>query len=266
MPEFVLAHRSGRQIAGLGGWMQFTGKSAEQLGDYDKLPAVHPEDREIYRQAWAKGIATRSKIEFSARIRAMTAPIRGSSAASSRSSIQKAISPSGMVFPGRLSTSRSRDKPSRFEARHFRAARPFSISPRRNWRTCPRSLSPPCGDWKPTSSRSNRKASRGQEGSASEGHSIRPHARRTYHCRVGLGRLEPCSRRSRLELKYSYCGARAALPAQGPPQRQALASHQGGAPHPYLRRLRKPPPRLRILDLEHIFPSPSTCICTAQAV
>ncbi len=56
------------RLLDLAGWMQFTGKSAEQLGDYDKLPAVHPEDREIYRQAWAKGIATRSKIEFSARI------------------------------------------------------------------------------------------------------------------------------------------------------------------------------------------------------
>lgn len=56
------------RLLDLAGWMQFTGKTAEQLGDYDKLPALHPEDREIYRQAWAKGIATRSKIEFSARV------------------------------------------------------------------------------------------------------------------------------------------------------------------------------------------------------
>ena len=49
-------------------WMRFTGQSTEQLKDYNQLSAIHPDDRSVFRDAWAQGIATRQKIELSVRV------------------------------------------------------------------------------------------------------------------------------------------------------------------------------------------------------
>lgn len=65
--EFWRTDPDGR-LLDFSSWMHFTGRSIDQLSDQDQLWAIHPDDREIYRNAWRKGIATRSKIEFSARV------------------------------------------------------------------------------------------------------------------------------------------------------------------------------------------------------
>ncbi len=65
--EFWRTDPAGRPLD-FGSWMDFTGQSVDQLPDYDKLSAIHPDDRDAFRKAWAKGIATRSKIELSARV------------------------------------------------------------------------------------------------------------------------------------------------------------------------------------------------------
>ncbi len=234
------------RLLDLAGWMQFTGKSAEQLGDYDKLPAVHPMiEKSIAKPAKALPPAARSSFPHAScamtRLSEVPQPHRPD------------LDPKGNIteWHGLSWTALRRagagDKPPRrFEARcrHFRAARALlDLSPRRNWRTCPSLFLHRAAIGSRRHLGQTGKRREVKKALQAKGIRSRPHARRTYHCRVGLGRLEPCSRRSSLELKYPYCGARAALPAQGPPQRQALASHQGGAPHPYLRRLRKPPPR-----------------------
>ncbi len=65
--EFWRTDPDGR-LLDVSGWQHFTGQSADQLVDLDRLSAVHPDDRDTYRKAWARGIAARSKIEFSARV------------------------------------------------------------------------------------------------------------------------------------------------------------------------------------------------------
>lgn len=65
--EFWRTDPEGR-LLDFGSWMDFTGQSVDQLPDYDKLSAIHPDDRDTFRRAWTKGITTRSKIEFSARV------------------------------------------------------------------------------------------------------------------------------------------------------------------------------------------------------
>jgi PAS domain S-box-containing protein len=50
----------------LSNWTRYTGQSADQLRD---LSVVHPDDRKIFRDAWATGIATKEKFEHSVRVR-----------------------------------------------------------------------------------------------------------------------------------------------------------------------------------------------------
>ena len=50
-------------------WMRFTGQTTEELRDYEELSAIHPDDRKIFREAWAAGISARQNIELSVRVR-----------------------------------------------------------------------------------------------------------------------------------------------------------------------------------------------------
>lgn len=66
--DFWRANPEGK-LLDFSNWMRFTGQSTEQLKDYEQLSAVHPDDRAIFRDAWAIGISTRQKIELSIRVR-----------------------------------------------------------------------------------------------------------------------------------------------------------------------------------------------------
>ncbi|WP_337268713.1 PAS domain-containing protein [Oryzifoliimicrobium ureilyticus] len=66
--EFWRTDPQGRFID-TAGWTRFTGKDAEQLRDHDGLPAVHPDDREILRQAREDGMKFRRKVDMSIRVR-----------------------------------------------------------------------------------------------------------------------------------------------------------------------------------------------------
>lgn len=57
------------KLLDLSGWARYTGQSVEQLRDYDQLSAIHPDDRKIFRDAWAAAIQTKQKFELSARVR-----------------------------------------------------------------------------------------------------------------------------------------------------------------------------------------------------
>lgn len=66
--DFWRADPQGKLID-LKGWMQFTGQNADQLRDYGSLSAVHPDDRERFRQAWQDGIARKQRIDLTVRVR-----------------------------------------------------------------------------------------------------------------------------------------------------------------------------------------------------
>jgi PAS domain S-box-containing protein len=66
--EFWRADPDG-QLLDMGGWVKFTGRSAEELRDFDQLPSIHPEDREPFRQAWTTGIRAKDRIELKVRVR-----------------------------------------------------------------------------------------------------------------------------------------------------------------------------------------------------
>jgi len=50
-------------------WMRFTGQTAEQLRDYDRLAAVHPDDRQHFRTTWQGAIEGKYKLDLSVRVR-----------------------------------------------------------------------------------------------------------------------------------------------------------------------------------------------------
>ncbi|WP_296075059.1 PAS domain-containing protein [uncultured Agrobacterium sp.] len=53
-------------------WVRFTGQSAEQARDWEALEAMHPEDRDHFRENWARSIRDRSPLHYRARIRDRT--------------------------------------------------------------------------------------------------------------------------------------------------------------------------------------------------
>lgn len=54
----------------IGPWMKFTGQTPKEVRDWDKLEAVHPDDRQAFRHAWEKAIASETEMVATFRLRA----------------------------------------------------------------------------------------------------------------------------------------------------------------------------------------------------
>lgn len=188
--EFWRTDPDGR-LLDVSGWQHFTGQSADQLVDLDRLSAVHPDDRDTYRKAWARGIAARSKIEFSARV------LRHDGV------YQKFLSRIVPIFDARgnvkewhgLSwliddTSTLETAPVSLKSGHFRAAR-ASQSLRTGTRGPVRRLlldRPAPGSRRDIRETGERR--KGQEGHAVAGHPFRPFRRRPRDGELDVCRLK----------------------------------------------------------------------------
>lgn len=51
-------------------WMKLTGQTPQEAHDWDKLAAIHPDDRQLFRDTWSEAIA--KKIPYDATIRVRT--------------------------------------------------------------------------------------------------------------------------------------------------------------------------------------------------
>ncbi|MBO9102284.1 PAS domain-containing protein [Rhizobium sp. K1/93] len=50
-------------------WMRLTGQTPQQAHDWDRLTAIHPEDRPKFRDAWRDAILRRAQLEFTIRVK-----------------------------------------------------------------------------------------------------------------------------------------------------------------------------------------------------
>lgn len=57
------------KLLDLSNWMKFTGLTEGQLRDYDALSPIHPEDRALFLERWASGIAGKHRIDLRVRVR-----------------------------------------------------------------------------------------------------------------------------------------------------------------------------------------------------
>lgn len=62
------AHPDGKLIE-TADWMQLTGESAAQAHDWEALAAIHPDDRQPFRDAWKQAIATGGEYALTMRVR-----------------------------------------------------------------------------------------------------------------------------------------------------------------------------------------------------
>lgn len=62
------AYPDGRLIETTG-WSKITGDNPSQARDWDKLASIHPDDRDLFRDAWSRAIETRSKFEACIRVK-----------------------------------------------------------------------------------------------------------------------------------------------------------------------------------------------------
>jgi len=51
------------------GWSKLTGESPSQARNWDNLSPIHPDDRNLFREAWSLAIETRSKFEACIRVK-----------------------------------------------------------------------------------------------------------------------------------------------------------------------------------------------------
>ncbi len=121
--DFWRADPTGR-LLDLSNWMRFTGESADQLKDYDTLSAVHPEDRDRFRQAWESAIRLRDRFELSVRVRRYDGVYQRF-----ENKIVPVLDPDGMILEWHgMSWMTAEPRPSRQErimlqSAHLRAAR-----------------------------------------------------------------------------------------------------------------------------------------------
>ncbi|MDQ1184318.1 PAS domain-containing protein [Agrobacterium larrymoorei] len=62
------AYSDGRLIETTG-WSKLTGESPSQARNWDNLSSIHPDDRNLFREAWSLAIETRSKFEACIRVK-----------------------------------------------------------------------------------------------------------------------------------------------------------------------------------------------------
>lgn len=62
------AHPNGKLIE-TADWTKLTGETAAQAHDWEKLAAIHPDDRSAFRAAWKEAIATRAEYAVTIRVR-----------------------------------------------------------------------------------------------------------------------------------------------------------------------------------------------------
>lgn len=64
------AHPNGKLIE-TADWMRLTGESAAQAHDWEALAAIHPDDRQQFRDAWKQAIATGGEYALTMRVRTL---------------------------------------------------------------------------------------------------------------------------------------------------------------------------------------------------
>lgn len=65
------AHPNGKLIE-TADWMRLTGETAAQAHDWEALAAVHPDDRQAFRDAWKQAIATGGEYALTMRVRTLS--------------------------------------------------------------------------------------------------------------------------------------------------------------------------------------------------